>query len=111
MSYAANFVPTQYFREPRPREPDPIVTRHTRNVEATYKEKSGAPAMVELSKLMRDPTLTATQRTDLMAQLRPVTDEIATELGRNARRTDLPASGKSDASKGIDDQKEYQLTL
>lgn len=111
-TYATNFVPTQFYqREPREPAPDPVVTQHATRINTTYKEKGGAAAMVELSKVMADPALTVTQRNDLMWQVSSMTEEVATQLGRGARRTDLPESGASDASLGIDDKQEYQLTL
>lgn len=111
-TYATNFVPTQFYRrEPPVPASDPVVTQHATRLKATYKEKGGAAAMVELSKVMTDPALTATQRNDLLWQVSSMTEEVATQLGRGARRTDLPASGASDASLGIDDKQEYQFTL
>ncbi len=107
------FVPSQFYRrEFDPvSEPDPVVTRHAEHIDTIYKEKGGALAVTELAKVMADPDLTAPQRTALWRQLQPMTDEVANQLGRYARRTDLPKSGASGASLGIDDQQEYQLTL
>ncbi|HEU4652654.1 MAG TPA: hypothetical protein VFS47_01635 [Steroidobacteraceae bacterium] len=84
---------------------------HAERIRNTYEQRGGAVAMYEFAAVAADASIPLVDKRKLVADLRPTLTNVAQDLGRNARNSDLPSRSDPNKTTGLDGQDEFRATL